>query len=239
MSSDGAGTIANGSEDANNAGTSTQSPINFAGTYTFSGPRAQVQLPGLFPGSTFAAYPSTGGGLLMLEIDSSGALLGSALPQTSTSIGATLGYALNLSGVNLGASVEVDEISEFVAASASSNPNMTGKIDENAQPIGALGTTYNQTLSGTYGTDGSGRGTILVPSVNTVNGGFGLTFYPVDGSSFLFIENDGTPQVAVGVFEVQSAPNSSQAQVRRVVPHITMLPPKVSKKAAWKGIKTR
>ncbi len=237
ITSDGEGNISGGSEDANNAGTSTSSPISFSGTFSFAGPRAAISLPDFFPGSTFAAYPSTGG-LLMLEVDSSGALIGSALSQTSTTLADTQGYALNLTGVNLSASVEVDDIAEFTAASASSSPNMTGLIDENEQPIGANGTTYGSALSGTYATDGAGRGTILVPSANILNGGFGLTFYPVDGSNFIFIENDGTGQIAVGSFEVQAS-TTSAAQARRTIPHFNLIPPKAAKKGAWKGTKSR
>lgn len=208
MASDGNGGIMNSSnEDFVDGTTTSPAPLQFSGNYVFNGPRATLTLSGFNPGANFAAYPSSGG-LLLLEVDSSGATTGAALAQSSTSLAASKGYALNLTGTNsgnnlLGTSVEVDDIAEFTAASATSNPNVTGLIDENYDPSGTP--TFDEVLTGTYtAPDSSGRGTITAPSEPTINGGFGLTFYAVDGSNFLFIENDGTGQVGVGSFAVQS-----------------------------------
>jgi len=226
--SDGNGTITDASsEDVNDGGTSSSAPLAVSGQYVFSGPRAVVTLSGMFPGSTFAAYPSSGG-LLLLELDNGGVTSGAAFPQTSTTLADTQGYGLNLTGVNLFDGVEVDDIAEFTAAAVSSNPNMTGLIDENFAPGGSP--TFDTTLSGTYAPNTTGRYTANVNAGDTLNGGFGLNVYPVDGSNFIFMEGDNSGQVAVGSFAVQT-PTSVTGDVLR---HPMMIMPKPSIHGAWK-----
>jgi hypothetical protein len=212
---DGAGNITNAStEDANNTGTVSPSPIIFTGTYTAAGNGRFTfgNLSGFSEGSAYAAYPSSGG-LLLLEIDNSGIMVGAAYQQTpGAAFAASQGYALNLSGVNLGASTgfaaEVDDIAEFTANSSGST--VTGAIDENASGSPAFGVA----LSGTYGAPANGRGQIGANTGNnsnsTLNGGFNLTFYTVDGKTFPFIETDNG-QVASGVFVTQNPTASSSA----------------------------
>lgn len=226
--SDGAGNITSAStEDVNDGGTTTTAPLNVSGTYVFSGPRAVLTLTAMFPGSTFAAYPSSGG-LLLLELDNGGVTSGAAFAQTSTTLADTQGYGLNLTGVNLADGVEIDDIAEFTAATVSSNPNMTGLIDENFAPSGSP--TFDKTLSGTYAPGTAGRYTANVNAPDTLNGGFGLNVYPVDGSNFIFMEGDTSGQVAVGSFAVQT-PTSVTGDVLR---HPMMIMPKPSIHAAWK-----
>ena len=211
---DGNGNITNAStEDANNTGTVSPSPIVFTGAYTAGGTGRIIlgNFTGFSEGSAYAAYPSSGG-LLLLEIDNSGIMVGAAYPQTSgAALAASEGYALNLSGVNLGASTgfaaEVDDIAEFTANSSGSS--VTGALDENGGGFPA----YGVALSGTYGTLANGRGQIGANAGNnsnsTLNGGFNLTFYTVDGTTFPFIETDNG-QVASGVFVAQN-PNASSS----------------------------
>jgi len=212
---DGNGNITNAStEDANNSGTVSPSPIIFTATYTAGGTGRFTlgNFASFSEGSAYAAYPSSGG-LLLLEIDDSGIMVGAAYPQTSGATFATSqGYALNLSGVNLGATTgfaaEVDDIAEFTASS--SGTTVTGVIDENASGSPA----YGVALSGTYGAPVNGRGQIGANAGNnsnsTLNGGFNLTFYTVDGATFPFIETDNG-QVASGVFVAQNPSASSSA----------------------------
>jgi hypothetical protein len=215
---DGAGNImATSTEDANLNGTVSPT-LNFSGSYTGPG-NGRFTLsfdPGFVGGTHYAAYPSVGG-LLLLEIDSagSGLLSGAANTQTSTTFAASQGYGLNLTGINLGAATgsaeEVDDIAEFVANS--SGLTVTGKIDENFDPSGAPSGFGAIGLSGTYtAPDANGRGSIAATagnnSVSTLNGGFALTFYTVDGTTFPFIETDNG-QVAVGVFVEQNAAAAS------------------------------
>ena len=220
MVTDGAGNItAASTEDANIGGTVSQSPVSFTAQYTAAGTGRFTlgNFAGFTAGSLYAAYPSSGG-LLLLEIDNGGVMSGAAYPpQTSTSFNGSAGYGLNFSGVNLVASVEVDDIAEF--ASSSSGSTVTGIVDENSAPGGFP--NYNLPLSGTYtAPDSNGRGQIAANAGNssnsTINGGFGITFYTVDGITFPFVETDPNGQVATGVFFMQdaSASASSAAKAR-------------------------
>ncbi len=237
MVTDGAGNITSAStEDANIGGTVSQSPVSFTGLYTAAGTgRFTVgNLAGFTAGSLYAAYPSSGG-LLLMEIDNGGVMSGVAYPpQTSTSFSGSAGYGLNFSGVNLVAGVEVDDIAEFV--SSSSGLAVTGITDENSAPGGAP--TYNLPLSGTYVVpDSNGRGQIAANAGNntnsTINGGFDITFYTVNGTTFPFIETDANGQVAAGVFFTQDATASASAASAR--PHMFVMQPPVRPSAArWR-----
>ncbi len=223
MVTDGAGDItASSSEDFNEDGTlSPTSSPSFTGSYAAtSGNAGRYTLTGFsgFSGGTsYAAYPSSGG-VLMLEIESPpvGITVGAAYAQTSgASFAASEGYGLNLSGDNLSESSEVDDIAEFTAKS--SGETVTGIIDENSTVDGPA--TYGATLSGTYELIGtSGRGEIAATagansSNTTLNGGFGLVFYTVDGTTFPFMEYD-TTQVSTGVF-VEQSPSTSSSSVTK------------------------
>lgn len=219
MVTDGSGNITNAStEDYNNSGTagSTQFSGQYSsaqtGRYTLSG------FSGFFGGTTYAAYPSSGG-IFMLEIDSSGMMVGSAVPQTSgATLNASQGYALNMSATNQGSgsgSVEVDDIAEFTANS--SGLTIAGVIDENFDPQG--GPVTRLTLNGTYTTpDSNGRGQVTATAGNstnsTLNGGFTLVYYTADGTTFPFIDVDSS-QVGAGVFVQQNASASASAAAQR------------------------
>lgn len=231
---DGSGNITNASSvDANNGGTVSPSPIPFSGTYAGGTGRYMLNLTSFPNGSGFVAYPSSGG-LLLLEIDNSGIMVGAAYAQTS---GATLttsqGYALNLSGVNLGTTMssaaEVDDIAEFTAASSGST--VTGIIDENSS--GGAGSAFGVALSGTYAApDSNGRGQIVANAGNssnfTLNGGFALTFYPVDGTTFPFIETD-SGQVAAGAFVLQNPTAAATGAIAK--PHMFVVRPTIQARA--------
>jgi hypothetical protein len=216
----GSGDAITGTEDYNVDGSNIPtSPLAFTATYTpdpNDAGRYTLAIPsGTFVGgTTYTAYPSSGG-LLLLEVDTAGITVGAGYTQTA---GATFGtasegYGLNLSGINLSQGVEVDDIAEFTA-----NPTgtaITGIIDENY--TGADGGQFlsEPFYNSSYTTPANGRGSITaytgtssVPG--TLNGGFFLTYYPVDGTTYPFIEMD-SGQVAAGVFVQQSTPGSSSA----------------------------
>lgn len=229
---DGSGNITSASSvDANNGGTVSPSPISFTGTYTAAGTgRYTASLTSFSDGSEYAAYPSSGG-LLLLEIDNSGIMVGAAYAQTSgATFNTSQGYALNLSGVNLGTALgggpaEVDDIAEFT--SASSGSTVTGIVDENSS--GGSGTAFGVALSGTYAAPSSnGRGQIVANAGNnsnsTLNGGFAMTFYPVDGTSFPFIETD-SGQIAAGVFVLQNPSATATGAIAK--PHMVIVRPPV------------
>jgi hypothetical protein len=237
MVTDGNGNITNTStEDINSSnGTISTSPIGFSGLYTAGGTGRYTlgSLAGFQGATEFAAYPSSGG-LLLLEIDSSGIMAGAAYPQTSTAVpDPSQGYGLNLSGTNLGGSTgqaaEVDDIAEF--ATAASGLTLTGVTDENSP---SSGPNYALALSGTYTAPVSGRGQLAANAGNsnnsTLNGGFAINYYTVDGTTFPFIELDNG-QIAAGVFVKQSSTTSTSAATRS---HLLVLPPVVHARIARK-----
>ncbi|MGA9255141.1 MAG: hypothetical protein WBV98_00930, partial [Candidatus Sulfotelmatobacter sp.] len=143
---------------------------------------------------------------------------------------ASQGYGLNLSGENLSAASEVDDIAEFAANSTGNT--ITGLIDENSTSAGPV--TFGTALtSGTYVAPVNGRGAIAATagtssSNTTLNGGFSLTFYTVDGTTFPFIETD-SGQVSAGVFVLQNPSASSPGLAH---PNIFVARPLVRPRAA-------
>jgi len=227
MVTDGAGNITNTStEDYNDNGNlSPTPPGTFTGSYGVDGAGRNTigSFSGLVGGTTYAAYPSTGG-LLLLEIDNTGVTSGAAFPQTGTAFNAD-GYALNLQGANLSAVAEVDDIAEFVANATGTT--ITGLLDENTD-VGSV-TFAAPFSSGIYSApDANGRGSISTNvgtnSNTTLNGGFFLNFYSVDGTTFPFIETDGS-QVAAGVFVLQNA--SAAAAAATAHSHVFVVHPLV------------
>ena len=227
MVTDGSGNLTNSSsEDVNNDGSASPEPITFSAQTTAGGTgRYTLSLSGFTGGTEYVAYPSSGG-LLLLEIDGTGALMsGAAYTQSANAtFGVPQGYALNLVGTNISAQVpEVDDIAEF--ASASSGTTVTGVLDENYAPSGVP--NYGLALSGTYTAPSSGRGAVVAnvgsTSNGSINGGFGLTFYTVDGTTFPFIETD-SGQVASGVFVLQNSGSSSSAKSHLFVVHPLVRP---------------
>jgi hypothetical protein len=234
---DGSGNITDAStQDVNNEGSVTSSPLPFSGTYTAAGTgRYTLNLSQFSDGAQFAAYPSSGG-IFLLEIDSSGIMAGAAYPQSSTTFAGDEGYALNLSGENSGQNtgngtpVEVDNIAAFTATS--SNSTLAGVIDENYEPAGFP--NYGIALSGQYTTpDSNGRGSISASAGNlnnsTLNGGFNLNYYTVDGATFPFIELD-SGQVSAGVLIEQNATATSDV----AKPHLFVMRPMFRPRGARK-----
>ncbi|HYM75273.1 MAG TPA: hypothetical protein VE377_04775 [Candidatus Dormibacteraeota bacterium] len=213
MASDGTSVISSGSEDVNDAGTvdnGTTTPFGFTGNFSSSGGgRFQLDLTNYVGGSTFAAYPSSGG-LLMLEIDNGGVAGGfAAVQQAGATVAASQGYGLNIQGEDLSQvfsgfpGFEFDDVAEFKTTST----GMTGLVDANDNGL------FTDNMSGTY-TNGSGG----FGSATFTKGGFGsMFFYAVDSSTALFISTDPT-QAALGSFEVQSTP-VNEAHLATAKPH--------------------
>ena len=232
---DGAGNITSASNaDFNNSGTVSPSPVGFTGTYTAAGTgRYTLSLAGFSDGTSYVAYPFNGG-VFLLEVDSSGNLGGAAYPQTQNTFAASEGYGLNFTGDNLASNVEVDDIAEFT--SNSSGSTVTGVVDENFEPGG--GPNLGLALTGTYATpDSSGRGQIGAnsgtSSNHTLNGGFTITYYSVDGTTYPFIETDANGQVAAGAFFKQNASASSAASAVSAKAHL-FVRPLVKASSNWK-----
>ncbi|MGA8273310.1 MAG: hypothetical protein WB919_17240 [Candidatus Sulfotelmatobacter sp.] len=234
MVTNGSGGIT-GTEDYNVEGTnisSQSSPAPFTASYAVDASDSGRYVLNSFAtfegGTSYAAYPSSGG-ILLLENDGDGISLGAAYAQTAgATFAASQGYGINLTGTYLGANTdgqieEVDDIAEITAASGGT---ATGIIDENFDPDG--GPTLGIPLSGgQYGAIGStGRfglsATAGTTTLSTLEGGFNLSLYSVDGITFPFVELD-SGQVSTGVIVLQS-PSSSSAGVAK--PHnMFVVPP--------------
>jgi len=235
MVTDGNGNITTASTaDYNDGGTVSPSPLGFSGTYTAGGTgRYTLALSGFSEGTSFVAYPFNGG-IFLLESDNSGIMVGAAYQQTQNTFAASEGYGLNFTGQNLTNSVEVDDIAEFTANSTGAA--VTGVVDENSQPNG--GPNVGLALSGTYTTpDTNGRGQVSAnagnSSVSTLNGGFLITYYAVDGTTYPFIETDSNGQVTAGAFVKQN----SGASAAVAKPHLFSVTPLPRANSKWRKLK--
>jgi hypothetical protein len=219
LATDGSGNITSASSADSNSTSAGPSvaAVGFGGTYaaTSAGSaRYQLTLTSFPQGTTYVAYPISGG-LILMELDTSGVLVGVAYTQSAgAALAASEGYALNFSGENIssGSATEVDDIAEFTTASGGS---LTGIIDENS----LVQTVVSLALTGTYSASQLSA-TAGTSSSSTLNGGFLLDYFPVDGTTFPFIEMD-SGQVSTGVFIEQSSTGSSSAIAR---PHAMYVP---------------
>lgn len=219
LTSDGSSQIQNGLEDINDEGYVAQAP-SISGNFTSNGVRSVLTLNGIYNGDitsnvvsgsyTFAAYPYSGG-IMLLEIDNGagstfGISSGNIYPQSATALAGSQSYGLNLSGSNtLG---ETDWIAEFTA----SGNGASGLYDANNS--GSLISGYSLGSGGSYTVGPNGRGTMQFPGLQ-MNGAsiipaLNLTFYVLDSSTAVFIETDGN-QLATGAFQAQDATNSPVA----------------------------
>lgn len=204
--SDGSANFGTGSsEDVNDGGVldnNTNPPTSYAFTGIFitdpsgnTNGRFQVTLSNFVGGSIFAAYPSSGG-VLMLEIDSglgAGITAGTAITQNSpTGIVASQGYGMNLTGTN---GAQLDQIAQFNTTSSS----LSGQLYQNN--LGANPTSNS--FSGTI-TPGSGGAGEMVFNGNSE----GAFYYGVDGATSLALGID-SGDVSVGLIEQQGSPTST------------------------------
>jgi hypothetical protein len=231
---DGNGNLtSSSSEDFNSDGTlSPSGSVSFTGTYAADGTGRYTlgNFTSFTGGSAYAAYPSSGG-VLLLEIDTDGITTGAAYgPQSSSAtFAASEGYAFNFAGVFLGSAEEsaadVFDSGEFVTA-GSGGTLSSGAVDEAFIGSEGVGAAYGVPLSeGTFTAPSGGRGNVTAAAATgnngTLNGGFSLTYYVVDGTTFPFIETD-SGQVSAGIFVLQSASSSSSAVAKPralFVPH--------------------
>jgi hypothetical protein len=215
VSSNGTSTLTSGSEDVNDAGTvdggtSPATPASFAGAFaatpTGSG-RFVVTFTGFVGGTTFAAYPSSGG-ILMQEIDTTGnaGITGGVMMAQSSgaALAASQGYGMNLTGTDLTADAEFDAIAQFNTTSS----GMTGLIDLN--DFGSSSPTSTTNFAGSYtpGNNGTGSATFTSGPLG------GVLYYAADSSTVLLLSTDST-DVAVGAFQEQSTPGTQAAVAQR------------------------
>lgn len=216
VASDGSSTLSNGSVDVNDAGTvdggtNPPTPASFSGTFVAqpgsnTNGRFFVDLSN-FPGGTdFAAYPSSGG-VLMLEIDSglgAGVTSGVALTQNSPAgLVASQGYGMNLTGAS--ESGELDQIAQFNTTSTKAS----GQLYQNNS-----GTPTSNSFSGTI-TAGTGGGGQIIFNGNSE----GAFYYGVDSATSLALGIDSS-DVSLGLFQQQGSPSSTADVAQR---HLAMI----------------
>ena len=211
MNTDGNGNITQTSvQDIDDLGTAGEITTGITGTYTpLTGGRAVLTFTGGFVNGNgglacsncqFAAYPSSGG-LLLLEIDNGGITDGAAYLQgNSPALVSGQGYGMNLTGVNLSVGTEEDDIAEFADTSGTLAP---GIIDFND----AGSPSYGNKFTSTYAADSSvtGRGTVT-PTDNS----YFLTVYSVDASTSVVVSTDPN-LVGLGTIVEQNTSAKSNA----------------------------
>jgi len=216
MTSDGTGNFSTGLEDVNNDGSVSPAQLLFSATLdsALSGPvggRVVTNLTGFVPATQWVIYPS-GGGLLMLEIDTANLTSGAAYAQTTgAALAASQNYGFNLSAFNTSGPYEEDDIAQFLTTSTS----FSGAIDINDNYFSGAPTLPSAALVGTYTLDSpaTGRG----EATTTANGTayISFNFYAVTNDQFLVLETDSI-QIGSGTFEQQSIPGAGAAAHRAI-----------------------
>jgi hypothetical protein len=225
VSSDGASNLSNGAEDINDDGTvdgGTSTSYAFGGSFVASpsgSGRYAIALSGFQGGTNFAAYPSSGG-VLMLEIDNSTlyepTTAGVAMVQASgaTGLSASQGWVMNQTGSDIANGTELDQIAQFDTTSS----NLTsGTIFQNDYGI-ANPSDYGISGSSTYAAGGSSAST-GVATLNFNSGSEQALYYAVSSSASLVLSAD-TSDVSIGSFQLQGSPSSTSDVTQR---HLTML----------------
>ena len=208
VSSDGASNLSVGAEDINDdgtidGGTTTSNP--FGGTFVASpsgSGRFAISLSGFEGGTNFAAYPSSGG-VLMLEVDSqtlyAATTAGVAMAQSSgaTGLAASQGWVMSQTGADISGGTELDQVAQFDTTSS----NLTsGTIFLNDFGI-ANPSNYNLSSSSTYAAGGTSSSTGLA-TLNFSGGSEQALYYAVSNSASLVLSADSS-DVSVGSFQLQ------------------------------------
>jgi hypothetical protein len=225
VSSDGASNLSNGAEDINDDGEvdgGTTTSYAFSGSFVASpsgSGRFAIALSGFQGGTNFAAYPSSGG-VLMLETDNSTlyepTTAGVAMAQSSgaTGLAASQGWIMNLTGSDITNDTELDQIAQFDTTSS----NLTsGTIFLNDYGV-ANPSNYGVSSSSTYAAGGSSSSTGQA-TLNFNGGSEEALYYAVSDSASLALSVD-TSDVSVGSFQLQGSPSSTSDVAQR---HLAML----------------
>jgi hypothetical protein len=207
--SDGSGTTTGGTFDINNAGTYNSGPALSACPYTVDATTGRIDLK-LFTGtgtcpmtagasvSEFAAYLTSEGSALLLEIDTNAVTTGAAYQQcfvtsacTSsvpaiTALGASLGLAGEGTFYKNPAAYQQNAVGQLKLSSTSIS---AGDLDVNnfdavfpGDPVGTTGTSIGSPSS-------AGRGTLVLAATNPA-ATYNLIYYLIDNNSALLLDQD-------------------------------------------------
>jgi hypothetical protein len=204
--SDGAGNIKSGVVDANNAGTLQSASMLGSCAYTVDGTTGRIDLK-LCPsgGSTleFAAYLTSTGSAVMLELDSAATANGMAIPQRVLATSAKGIFALALGGqgiLNSAPSNRTDASGQITLAGTAVG---LGNLDINTFNSVFQSDTLDTTNSTIAAPDATlGRGTAKIvgtdPAVT-----FNVSYYIVDDNTALLMGTD-TVRTQTGIITLQS-----------------------------------
>lgn len=192
LTADGAGNIASGIEDFNDAGTPATG-TTFTGTYTLDASgRGTATLNNATQGTvTLALYPTTNG-VQLLETDTNLVVSGAAFPQVA---GLSTATVQGTYGLNYTAATTTGELDSVASLNSNGTGHMTGIVDINNAGSTSTGTA----LTGDYSLDSTGRGPLTFTSFI---GQQNMQIYALSNSRALFIEMD-TNAVAAGTMEHQ------------------------------------
>lgn len=175
--------------DFNDGGTNIKLAQTLTGTYGVDPSSGRISTPFSIPARStplnYAAYETSSGTVLMIELDTNPANNGGiAYPQTTTTP-VQGSFALNLSGVATKAGSEQDITGQ---ATAASNGTLTGSVDFNNFQANNIYQGLEILSGSTIGSaDSDGRGTL---TIETTQGTFPLAYYIVDQNAVLLFETD-------------------------------------------------
>ena len=206
--SDGAGNIKSGVVDANNAGTVQSASMLGSCAYTVDGTTGRIDLKLCPSGGSpleFAAYLTSTGSAVMLELDSAATANGMAIPQRvlATSVKGIFALALGGQGIlNSAPSNRTDASGQITLAGTAVG---LGNLDINtfnsvfqSDPLD----TTNSTIAAPDAT--LGRGTAKIVGTNPAVT-FNVSYYIVDDNTALLMGTD-TVRTQTGIITLQSPP---------------------------------
>ncbi len=211
FTSNASGMITGGTFDINNAGTYNSGPALSACPYTVDATTGRMDLK-LFTGtgacpanastsvSEFAAYPTSEGSSLMLEIDTNAVTIGTAYQQCfiasacSSGVPAITGVSASLGLIGEGtfhknpSAYQQNLVGQLALSSASIS---AGNLDINnfsavfpADPVGTSGSSLGTASS-------TGRGTFVIAATNPT-ATYNLIYYLIDDNSALLLDKDSS-----------------------------------------------
>jgi hypothetical protein len=181
LTADGKGDLTSVTEDVNDAGTPSSSPIMLTGNYTApdSYGRGTAALGST---ATYVYYVVNSGAIELLETDTSGLTTGSAFIQGSTSTTLSLGtYAFTAQGKSSSGALAIGGLLGF-----DGNGNVTGSTTLDVNSAGTVTPGGNPT--GTYTAPSSGRGVV---TLSAATGGVAqFAYYLTANQGVLLFELD-------------------------------------------------
>ncbi|MGA3351490.1 MAG: hypothetical protein ABSC33_20870, partial [Candidatus Sulfotelmatobacter sp.] len=152
---------------------------------------------------TLQLYLDGNGNALLISMDTTDGIAGSAFPQTGSFTAASFAgsYALNVDQQDTSSGFEYDGVGVATSDGVSS---VTGYLDMTGILSSSLTQDADDLIAGGFTANANGvfTGTIQGISTNSGSTADNFTYYLVDTTKAVAIEND-TDQLTLGVFELQ------------------------------------